>query len=236
MRAISARVIANNKPIFQKAEHHAILLLSLEHYLHIDIELSAQQFILTKSPRLIGILASIYYSHIIVGVAFYVYSYTYLPRNRYQAIRRTLALTNAIAFVILSLWRCTPPRLLPSDYGFIDVLHGENSGSAWTRNKFQLTIAAMPSLHFGNSAFLAFCLVVYSPHGFLRVVALFWPVVMGVTVIATANHFVLDMVVGVAVIASAYYLNRVLLVLLPIERVLFRLIGLEKPRNAFDGK
>jgi hypothetical protein len=129
-----------------------------------------------------------------------------------------------------------PPRLLPSDYGFIDVLHGENSGSAWTRNKFQLTIAAMPSLHFGNSAFLAFCLVVYSPHGFLRVVAPLWPVVMGVTVVATANHFVLDMVVGVVVIASAYYLNRVLLVLLPVERVLFRLIGLEKPRDAFDGK
>lgn len=181
-------------------------------------------------------LASIYYSHITVGVAFYVYCYTYLSRSRYQAIRRALALMNVIAFVILSLWRCKPPRLLPDDFEFVDVLHRENSGSAWTQNKFQLTIAAMPSLHFGNSVFLAFCVVVYSPHAFLRVVAPLWPVMMGWTVIATANHFVLDMAVGVVVVACAYRLNRIMLILLPVERVLFRWIRLEKPRYASDGK
>jgi hypothetical protein len=181
------------------------------------------------------ILADIYYSHIIVGVAFYVYCYTYLPRNKYQAIRRTLALMNVIAFVILSLWRCTPPRLLPDDFGFIDVLHRGNSGSAWTRNKFQLTVAAMPSLHFGNSVFIAVCVVVYSPHAFLRVIAPLWPVMMGWTVIATANHFVLDLVVGVVVVGSAYYLNWAMLTLLPVERVLFRLISLEKPRDVCGG-
>jgi hypothetical protein len=181
------------------------------------------------------ILAVIYYSHIIVGVAFYVYCYTYLPHNKYQAIRRALALMNIIAFAILSLWRCTPPRLLPEDFGFINVLHRGNSGSAWTRNKFQLTIAAMPSLHFGNSVFIACCTVGYSPHAFLRVIAPLWPVMMGWTVIATANHFVLDMVVGVVVVCSAYYLNWVMVMLVPVERVLFRFIRLEKPRYMGDG-
>ncbi|KAJ5381091.1 uncharacterized protein N7496_003519, partial [Penicillium cataractarum] len=230
-RAISARVIANNEAIFSKAENLAIQILSFEHHLHIDIELPVQRFILTKAPRLMDILGGIYYSHIVLGVAFYVYTYTYLPTNRYQTIRRTLALMNVIAFIILSLWRCAPPRLLPEDFGFIDVLHRGDSGSAWTRNKFQLTIAAMPSLHFGNSVFIAFCLGVYSPHVFLRVVAMLWPVLMGWTVIATANHFVLDMVVGVVVVGCAYWFNWVMLMLLPVERVLFRLIRLEKPRQ-----
>lgn len=177
------------------------------------------------------ILADIYYSHIVLGVAFFVYCYTYLPRGRYQIIRRTLALENVIAFAIISLWRCKPPRLLPEEFGFVDVLHQHNSGSAWTQNKFQLTIAAMPSLHFGNSVLIAFCLVMYSPHVFLRCVAVLWPVMMGVTVVATANHFILDAVVGVIVIILAFRLNGAMLILLPVERGLLRLLRLEKPQG-----
>ncbi|KAJ5722052.1 hypothetical protein N7488_000087 [Penicillium malachiteum] len=230
-RAISARVIAGNMPVFQLAQDHALQILSLEHHLFLDIELSTQRFILDRFPWLMNILAKIYYSHIVLGVAFLVYCYTFLPRARYQGIRRTLALENVFAFTIISLWRCMPPRLLPEEYGFIDILHRGNTGSAWTQNKFQLTIAAMPSLHFGNSVLIAFCLVKYSPHVFLRAIAVLWPVMMGLTVVATANHFILDGVVGVAVISAAFYFNRVVLVLLPIERGLFRLLRLEKPRD-----
>ncbi|KAF7712212.1 Uncharacterized protein PECH_003955 [Penicillium ucsense] len=229
-RAVSARLIAGNDATFANAERHAIQLLHLEHILNIDIELSIQQAILTKAPRVMDFLAIIYYSHIIVGVAFYVYSYTTLPRRRYEAIRRSLALMNIFAFCIVTLWRCAPPRLLPKEYGFEDVLHKSTAGSAWTHNKFQLTIAAMPSLHFGVSVFIASCLVAFGPHTVLRSVAPMWPIMMGLTVVATANHFVLDMVVGVAVVASAYGLNRAMLILVPIERIILRMLRLEKPR------
>ncbi|KAJ5495558.1 hypothetical protein N7539_000674 [Penicillium diatomitis] len=206
-RAVSARLIAGNDATFANAERHAIQLLHLEHILNLDIELSVQQAILTKAPI-----------------------YTTLPRRRYEAIRRSLALMNIFAFCIVTLWRCTPPRLLPKEYGFEDVLHKSTAGSAWTHNKFQLTIAAMPSLHFGVSVFVASCLVAFSPHTVLRSVAPIWPVMMGLTVVATANHFVLDMVVGVAVVASAYGLNRAMLILVPIERIILRILRLEKPR------
>ncbi|KAJ6085994.1 hypothetical protein N7486_010275 [Penicillium sp. IBT 16267x] len=230
-RAISARLISGNEAIFQNAERHAIQILTLENRLSIDIELSVQQFFLIRCPWLMDILADIYYSYIVLGVAFLVYCYTFLPRDRYQGIRRTLALENVIAFAISSLWRCKPPRLLPEEFGFVDVLHRDNSGSAWTQNKFQLTIAAMPSLHFSNSVLIAFCLVMYSPHLFLRCVAVLWPVMMGVTVVATANHFILDAVVGVIVIILAFRFNRAMLVLLPVERGLLRLLRLEKPQD-----
>lgn len=177
------------------------------------------------------VLAYVYHSHIIVGVMFYVYCYTFVSRNRYQKTRRALALQNVIAFAILSLWRCKPPRLLPEEYGFIDVLHQGNSGSAWTHNRFQLTVAAMPSLHAGNAVFIAFVLLRFSPHWPLRVVAPLWPMVMALTVVATANHFIPDAVVGVAVVAIAYRLDRVMLILVPLERWLFRALWLEKPRD-----
>jgi hypothetical protein len=98
----------------------------------------------------------------------------------------------------------------------------------------QLTIAAMPSLHFGNAVLVSFGLVRFSPHLLARIFALFWPVAMGVTIFATANHFVLDAVVGVVVVAFAYWGNWVMLGLLPVERVVFGFCRLKKPVEVFD--
>jgi hypothetical protein len=54
---------------------------------------------------------------------------------------------------------------------------------------------------------------------------------MGVTIVATANHFVLDALVGVCVTLTAYRFNHAMLVLLPVERVLFKLLRIEKPEQ-----
>ncbi|KAI9374492.1 integral membrane protein [Aspergillus egyptiacus] len=229
LRAISARAISGNEAIFKRAEQHAIQILHLEHFLHIDVELALQKFVLAKMPWLMAFFARVYYSHIVLGVMFFVYCYTYLKRERFQAIRRTLALENVIAFAILTLWRCMPPRLLPEEFGFVDVLHSNKGGSAWTQNKFQLTIAAMPSLHFGNSMFIAMCLLKFSPHWYLRVIAPLWPVLMAFTIVSTANHFILDAAVGACVVLVAYRFNHLMLALLPVERVFLRLLRLEKP-------
>lgn len=68
--------------------------------------------------------AVIYYSQIIVGVAFLVYIYTYLPTHILRQIRRTIATNDVVAFCILTAFRCASPRLLPPGYGFVDVLRG----------------------------------------------------------------------------------------------------------------
>ncbi|KAL1641481.1 hypothetical protein SLS58_005986 [Diplodia intermedia] len=153
-RALTTTLIRNNDAVFARAEAHALAILSLEKRLHIAIELPLQQHILNHLPWLMPILAKIYYSHITVGVVFLVYTYTYLPPRTYRTIRRTLATNNALAFLILTAHRVTPPRLLPPSYGYVDVLHAAGAGSAWSRNRFQLTIAALPSLHFGTALFL----------------------------------------------------------------------------------
>ncbi|KAL1998598.1 hypothetical protein VTN02DRAFT_5917 [Thermoascus thermophilus] len=232
LRAVSARAIQGNEAVFDTAYHHALQILSLEHHLHIDVELAVQRFILDKAPWLMyNVLARIYYSHIVLGVVFLVYCYTFLPRGQYQSIRRTIALENVIAFVIITAWRCMPPRLLPEEFGFLDVLHSNHGGTTWTQNKFQLTIAAMPSLHFANSLFIGFCLQRYSPHLLLRCIAPLWPMMMGLTIVATANHYILDAVVGSCVLLMARRGNRAMLSLLPVERFIFRLIRLEKPEE-----
>ncbi|KAK5658184.1 hypothetical protein OQA88_2157 [Cercophora sp. LCS_1] len=230
LRAFSARLIADNTAIFSLAVRHAQQLLALESFLGIDIELSLQRYILTHIPSLMPLLSRVYFSHISLGVAFLVYCYTVLPHHTFCAIRRTIALENASALVIITLWRCCPPRLMPKEeYGYRDIVHESSGNTAWTENKFRLVIAAMPSLHFANSVFVGWCLARFSPHRVLRILGPLWPVIMWVTIVATANHWVLDTVVGLGVVMAAWRWNRGMLVLRGVEDVVFGVLGLVRP-------
>ena len=215
MRAISARLIAGNTPVFDRARAHALQILALERWLGMDMELALQRVVLARHAWLVPALARIYYSHISVGVAFLAYAYTCTPRGAFRRVKCALAMDNALAFVVVTLWRCSPPRLLPPGYGYVDVLHGGlesaaggagsgaggggSGGSAWTNNRFQLTIAAMPSLHFGTALLLAVYLWRFAPHVVVKVLAPLWPVAMLLTILATANHFLLDAMVGAVI-------------------------------------
>jgi hypothetical protein len=67
----------------------------------------------------------------------------------YEARRRTMAVSNLLAFVVFTLWPCMPPRLLSDtsiegpdgivakSFGFVDTVHGKaGSASVWTQNRF----------------------------------------------------------------------------------------------------
>ncbi|KAF7563342.1 hypothetical protein G7046_g777 [Stylonectria norvegica] len=222
LRAVSARMIAGNEPVFQRATNHAIQILNFERFLGVDFELGFQQYIMNQHPWLMPVLAKVYYSHISLGVCFLVYIYTYLPTATFQRVRRTIAADNAIAFVIVTLYRCAPPRLLPQDYGFVDILHSKVGGaSAWNNNRFQLTIAAMPSLHFGTALFFAVTMCRFSPHRPLRILAPLWPLAMLITITATANHFLTDAAIGAMVPFLGWRFNQAVLVLKPVQDWIF---------------
>ncbi|KAH8819377.1 integral membrane protein [Xylogone sp. PMI_703] len=235
LRAFSAKQLRGHEAPVSIARQHAMSILNMEYTLGIAIERPLQQYVLNNIPWLISILGKIYHSHILVGVCFIVYTYTFIPPRTHERIRRTIAIDNFIAFAILSMWRCMPPRLLPEEYNFVDILHkNRQQGSIWSNNRFQLTIAAMPSLHFGTAFFFAFCLCRYSPHRWLRVLAPLWPIAMFVTIIATAHHFVLDAVVGAMVSMLGWKINRIWLALEPVEIWILSLFSIEKPTRSSE--
>ncbi|KAK6215778.1 integral membrane protein [Colletotrichum tabaci] len=232
LRAVSARMIAGNEAVFARARDHAIAILNLERCLGLDVELGVQRSVLDNAPWLMPYLAKVYYSHISLGICFIIYCYTFLPPGTFQRIRRTIAMDNAVAFVVVTAYRCMPPRMLPAEYGFEDVLHGPSGGgNVWTQNRFQLTIAAMPSLHCGTALFLAWCICRFSPHRPLRLVAPLWPAAMLFTIVATANHFILDAVVGAMVPIIGWRFNRAILVLLPLQNWVLERLGLKAPEE-----
>jgi hypothetical protein len=115
-----------------------------------------------------------------------------------------------------------------------------------TSQKYVNSLAAMPSMHFGYS-FCIGCTMIYhsgmfrsklEPQEkrkslpwkiFFVLFGIAYPAFVFITIIATANHYFLDVLVAVAVVTAAFLCNRVFLVLLPLEDLLFWSLRLEKP-------
>ena len=97
--------------------------------------------------------------------------------------------------------------------------------------QFQNQLAAFPSLHFGYSFVIGLSLFVYSPHRPIRMLALFYPLLILLVIMSTANHYLLDAVGGFFVTVLAHRFNRVLLNLRPIEEWGFWIARTEKPMD-----
>jgi hypothetical protein len=112
----------------------------------------------------------------------------------------------------------------------------------------------MPSLHFGYSLMIGLTIVTIPlpPHhqrsivrtrraraiglpmpSWLRLLCLvlgfLYPFIILVAIVATANHFILDAVVGASVCALAWWCNGILLNLLPLEDYFLYLVRIHKP-------
>lgn len=213
----------------EQAERNAIAVVNAEKAIGIFVETDIQKFIIAH-PFWIGLLNRIYsFVHIPATCTFFVWLYYSESHTNYSAIRRTMCCCNMIAFIIFTVYPCLPPRLLPSEYGFIDTVHSSKTASIWTTNKFCNQYAAMPSLHFGYSFLLGMSLIRYGKIGRFNLIALLYPSTILLAIIATGNHFILDAVAGFFVAILGFSVNKVLLNLLPVENYILYGIHLNKP-------
>ena len=99
-----------------------------------------------------------------------------------------------------------PPRMFPT-FGFADTL-GDIGGLNHGSGLIELAsnpYAAMPSLHAADALIVGITLSVVCRNRFAKIAWAIWPVWVWFSVMATANHFWLDVVagVGVALVALA---------------------------------
>jgi membrane-associated phospholipid phosphatase len=123
----------------------------------------------------------------------------YLRRNHaYAPLRNTLIVVNTIALVGYVVLPTAPPRLLPG-HGFIDTLASSeflNHGSGIVQLAAN-PYAAMPSLHAADALIIGVALAAVVRSRVLEVVFLLFPLWVWFSLLATANHFWLDVVAGV---------------------------------------
>ena len=179
------------------AERNAQDLLRLEEALGIAWESSIQSLIIGRE-QLVAAANWVYiYGHwpVIATVAVVLFS---TRRDRYQLLRNAIFASGAIGFLFFGLLPLAPPRLL--ELGLVDTV-AEQSQAYRALQPAELTnqYAAMPSLHFGWNLLVGIVLFGTTRRPAVRAFALLTPVAMGLAVIATANHFVLDVAVGALV-------------------------------------
>ncbi len=178
----------------------------LQHTLHMPSELSLQHFALDH--EWVGRFLNYFYAiaHVPVFIGFMVWLFV-RHRDRYPHWRNGLAIMTACCLVIRFV-RVAPPRLVPG-LGYIDlasVFGLSVYGPVGTGVSDQL--AAMPSIHVGWAAVVSFGVVMVSTSRW-RWVFLAHVVLTMLAVSATGNHWWLDGIVAMVLLAAALRLDSV---------------------------
>src|SRR5213596_940908 len=125
--------------------------------------------------------------------------WVYLRRNSaFTRFRNTILLANVLGLIGYVLLPTAPPRFFTS-VGFTDTLGqlgGLNHGSGLVELASN-PYAAMPSLHAADALIVGVVLASVTRHRPFKVLWLLWPVWVWFAVMATGNHFWLDVFAGV---------------------------------------
>jgi membrane-associated phospholipid phosphatase len=205
-----ARGVADRKPP-SVAFAHGRAVVDLETRLtHRLYELTLQNFV--DQRHILGTAVSWTYwnsEFTVVGLALL---WVYLRRHEYFIrFRNTILLANVIGLIGYVLLPTAPPRMFP-DLGFDDTLSqfaSLNHGSGLI-NFVANPYAAMPSLHAADALIVGIVLCVICRNVFAKVVWALWPAWVWFSVMATGNHFWLDVLAGVfvALVALAVVYRR----------------------------
>jgi hypothetical protein len=191
---------------------HAEGMLRLERSLGIDPELSLDRWL--AGHHTLALVVSDYYdnAHFIVTLGLLGWLW-WRRADLYRPLRNVLVAVNVIAFAVFWLYPVAPPRMLAQD-GFSDIVASSHAFGSWhtgTLASAANQLAAMPSLHM---AWAAWCTVVVwrlSRRVWLRGLAVLYPCMTAFAVLATGNHYVLDVLAGLATLGVAMLIEVIIL-------------------------
>jgi len=171
-------------------------IIDLEKRLGIFVEIDLQEKLL-RSGAIKTLVNWIYiWMHWPVVIATIIWLVTSRPRERYRIYLNAFLLSAAIGMVIFALYPVAPPRLMP-ELGLEDTvtLHS-HSYRVLQPPGLTNPFAAMPSLHFGWNLLVGIAIVREARHPLARSFGFIMPALMLTAIVLTANHYILDGVVG----------------------------------------
>jgi membrane-associated phospholipid phosphatase len=199
------------------ALEHARQIVDLERALGIYQEHALQQLFLSTDWFMA--FWNIWYGtiHFVMPLVALVWLYRRLP-ERYVRWRNTFVCMLGISLVAFWVYPLMPPRLMPAPYDFIDgaaryfnfgpqvnVQLGPNGQpTAGAVAQFGNLFAAMPSLHIGWSTWSVLAMWPLVRRPWAKALLALYPVTILFCVVVTANHWILDAVGGLVVLAFGY--------------------------------
>jgi PAP2 superfamily len=186
---------------------HARDLISVERTLHIFVEPSVQAW--ASGSHLLMDCSSWLYVNAQTTVTVGALVYLYLRHNRnFYFVRNMFMIAMFIALVGYTVFPTAPPRFMP-EWGFIDSVSdvtgiGVSHTSATASALFN-PYAAVPSMHVAFALMVGWPLALLVRPRALRVIWFLYPFLMAFVIVATANHFITDAVLGAATAGAAAY-------------------------------
>jgi membrane-associated phospholipid phosphatase len=182
-------------------------LLRLEQTLHLDWEQALQGLVLGQ-PTLLKLANAVYiwgFWPVLAGAAVYLYV---AHHEHYVQLRNAVFISSLIGFAFFALLPVAPPRLV--DPHLLDTIHAYSPhyrpvALSDVTNEY----AALPSLHFGWTLLVGVTVAGATRRWIAYAFAVFMPTAMALAVIVTANHYVIDVIVGGAVALTALAIARV---------------------------
>jgi hypothetical protein len=180
------------------AASHALMIVSAETSLGLFHEQAVQAAIIGNDT--VTDAFNLYYggTHFLVPLLILGWLLFRHPAH-YGRARTTLAVITGLAFICFWLFPVAPPRLLPAHFGIIDTLvapdgsgHMENTLISAAGDQY----ASMPSLHVAWAVWSALAVYPVARHWALRALAVAYPLLTTLVVVATGNHFFLDAAAG----------------------------------------
>ncbi len=175
-------------------------LMRWEHWLHLNPELSVDHAVNAWST--LAVVAGYYYDslHYVLTPAVLLWLWLCHP-SRYGRWRSGLIIASVGSLVVFWMWPLAPPRLaLPGITDTLAVHHILGSVETHSASSLVNDFAAMPSLHVGWALWCA-AAVAGTAATRWRHLAWLYPLCTTLVVLGTGNHYLLDAVGGLAVIA-----------------------------------
>jgi hypothetical protein len=196
--------ITNLAPLrLHAALGHAQGILSLERSLNIAPERALDHWL--AGHQTLGLAISDYYDNAHFLITLSLLGWLWWRRaDLYRPLRNSLVLVNLLAFIAFWRYPVAPPRMLA---GFTDVVASTHAIGSWHTGALAShanELAAMPSLHIAWAVWCTVALWRMGTGRWLRVAAVLYPCTTAMAVLTTGNHFVLDLLGGLAVMAVAF--------------------------------
>ncbi|MFF2651910.1 phosphatase PAP2 family protein [Streptomyces sp. NPDC058045] len=192
-----------------QALSNAKVLWHLEQHLGIAFEQSVNHALNSVTWLIVGM--NYYYAtlHFVMTLGVLVWLFRRHP-GRYAACRTVLFLTTGVALAGYYLLPLAPPRLMTGGHFIDTVLVHRTWGSMASGDLKNMSnqYAAMPSMHIGWSLWCGLTLFALSRVPWVRVLALVYPALTLVVIVATANHFWLDAAGGMVCLAFGFAVAR----------------------------
>ena len=121
----------------------------------------------------------------------------------FTRLRDAMMISGGIGMLIFAVYPVMPPRLL--ELGLVDtVTESSEAYRVLQPPLFTNQYAAMPSLHSGWDLLVGMSIVAAASSVWLRAVGFIQPMLMARAVVFTANHYILDVVAGIALVLVSH--------------------------------